>query len=145
MLKISIWTIQPEVGALRHDVEVIQMTLSSAKSALENRNDDLMWFRAQILELTQFNKSKKAMQFENLSSTGNEQRGKVQHLLNRIADMQLALDNEAIENMVENLAHEVLKECPDANGGWMQVQLQHPETHIVLPSNPIGIAMDSEE
>lgn len=116
-LKIKLNNAKAEVVALPLDVEVIQMTLSSAKSTLETENDDFVTCQAQIWKLTQLYESKKAMQLENLSSSGNEQRSKVKCLLNTLADMQRALDDQAVGNVVENLKQEVLGDNPNANVG----------------------------
>lgn len=94
--------------ALCLDVESIQISLSSAKTALESRCADLVRYGTKNGELMQLYKSEKAMRLQSLYFADTEYRSKVQLLLNRIANMQQALDEQAVENMVENLTQEVL-------------------------------------
>lgn len=121
------------------------MALSSAKTALENRNNDLVKCQGKIQEFLELEKFKKAMRLEGFSSIDNERRSKVQHLLNRIANMQRAVDEQAIRDMVENLTEEVLEDNRDTNVGRRQVQLEPPRICIFLPSSLVGIATDFKE
>ena len=132
-----------EAVALRLDVEVMQMTLSAAESALENRSNDLNTCRIQIRELTHLYESEKAVRLECLSSMDNEQRSEVQRLLDRIADMQRVVDEQAVGNMVDNLTDEILGDSSKATIDRRQARLRRPRISTFLPSVPVGIASDS--
>ena len=134
-----------EAVALRLDVDAMQLALSSAERTLENRNNDLSNYRAQIRELTHLYESEKAVRLECLSTIDNDERSMVQRLLDKIANMQQAADEQAVGNMVQNLTQEVLGDSPEANASRRQVPLHTPRMRMLLPSVPIGIASDSEE
>lgn len=69
----------------------------------------------------------------------------MQCLLNRIAYMQQALDNQVVGNIIENLTQEVLEDNLEASIGQKQVLVRPSRTRIVFPSSLVGIATDSEK
>lgn len=66
------------------------------------------------------------MQVESLSSTDKEHRSEVQCLLNRCADMEEALDEQVIKNMIEDLTQDVLADSPKASARRRQVRVRPP-------------------
>lgn len=104
------------------------MSLSSAKVVLENKNADLVRCEAQIGKLIELYKLEKVMRLESFSSIGNEYRGEVQRMVNKIGDMLQALEEQVVVNMVEILIQEVVGD-PNANldpNSKVAVHLHYP-------------------